>query len=123
MTDILKVIPLKNNLYTDYREYDIKKQIFERIQQLGIVDNKYKLDNEFLTFLVNIIEYLVQKKDKIDKKKLALDIMREMFQASEEELILISKNIEYLFNHKSIKKVSFYKLFKVSFSEWFKKKF
>jgi hypothetical protein len=122
MSDILQIIPLKNNLFTDYREAEVKKQIVQRIHELGMMTEKYKLDSEFLTFLVNIIEYLVQKKDKIDKKQLALAIMREQFNATPDDIDLLSRNIDYLANNKVIKKVSFYKLFKVSIKEWLTKK-
>jgi len=122
MSDILQIIPLKNNLFTDYRENEIRKKIVERLHELNMVNDKYKLDNEFLTFLVNLIEFLVEKKDKINKKEMVLSIMRDKFSATEEEIDLISRNIDYLANHKAIKKVSYYKLFKVSISEYFRKK-
>jgi len=83
---------------------------------------KYKLDNEFLTLLTNLIEYLVARKDKINKKQLALEIMKDYFAATDEDLEIIGKNIEYLHNNKVIKKVSFWKLFKAGFCEWFAKK-
>jgi hypothetical protein len=62
------------------------------------------------------------EKDKIDKKELAFNVMREVFGASEEDCLIIGKNIEYLHTNKIIKKVSYYKLFKATFAEFFKKK-
>lgn len=118
----LSVISLKNNLFSDFREDQIKKTIIARLQELNMTQSKYKLDAEFLTFLTNLIEYLVEKKDKIDKKKLAVDIMREIFGATDEELDLIKRNIDYLHSNKVIKRVSYYKLFKTAFCEWFKRK-
>ena len=118
----LSLIPLKNNLFTDFREDTVKRVVLERLRELNMMNGKYKMDTEFLTFLVNLIEYLVQKKDKIDKKKLALDVMRDVFSASPEELELIARNIEYLHVNKGIKKVSYYKLFKTALAEWFRKK-
>ena len=35
MSDILQVIPLKNNLFTDYRENEIRKKIIERLHELN----------------------------------------------------------------------------------------
>jgi hypothetical protein len=80
------------------------------------------LDNEFLTLLTNLIEYLVVKKDKINKKQLALEIMKDFFAATDEDLELIGRNIDYLHNNRVIKKVSFWKLFKAGICEYFKKK-
>ena len=116
------LVPLKNGLYTDFRADHVKKTIYARLQELNMVNEKYKLDNEFLTFLANLIELLVEKKDKIDKKQLALTIFREYFGASEEEADLIGRNLEYLHNNKVIKKVSWYKMFKAGVKEYFKKK-
>ena len=118
----LSIIPIKNGLFTDFREDQVKKTIQNRLQELNMINPKYKLDNEFLTLLTNMIEYLVDKKDKINKKELALSIMRDYLNATEDDLALISKNIDYLHSNKVIKKVSYWKLFKSGFCEWFFKK-
>jgi len=118
----LSVITIKNGLFTDFRFNEVKNAIIKRLTDLNMIHLKYKLDNEFLTLLTNLIEYLVAKKDKIDKKSLALEIMKDYFAATDEDLEIIGKNIEYLHNNKVIKKVSFWKLFKAGFCEWFKKK-
>lgn len=118
----LSVISLKNNLFSDFREDQIRKTIIARLLELNMNQAKYKLDTEFLTFLTNLIEHLVEKRDKIDKKKLAVDIMRETFCVTEEEVDLIKRNIDYLHSNKVIKRVSYYKLFKTALCEWFKRK-
>jgi len=121
MTD-LSIIPIKNGLFTDFREDQVKKTINARLQELNMLQPKYKMDNEFLTLLTNMIEYLVAKKDKINKKQLALDVMKDFFGATDEDLEVISKNIEYLHNNKAIRKISYWKLFKSGLCEWFFKK-
>ena len=118
----LSVISIKNGLFSDFRFNEVKSAIIKRLTELNMIDLKYKLDNEFLTLLTNMIEYLVDKKDKINKKSLALEIMKTYFAATDEDLDIIGKNIEYLHNNRVIKKVSFWKLFKAGFCEWFKKK-
>jgi hypothetical protein len=118
----LQIIELKNNLLVDYTYCDTKKKIVDRLVELKLNDIKYKNDNEFLNLVCNLIEHLIKKKDKISKKDLVLIIFQEMFNINEEEKVIISNNIEYLFNNKNIKKVSFYKLFKTSLNEWFRKK-
>lgn len=122
MSDALGVVPLKHHLFSDYREDQIKKTIIARLQELNMTQAKYKLDTEFLTFLTNLIEYLVQKKDKVDKKKLAIDVMRDVFGATEEEQELLKRNIDYLHSNRVIKRVSYYKLFKTAIGEWLRKK-
>ena len=118
----LTLIPVKNGLYTDFRLDQVKTKIVNRLQELNMMNEKYKMDNEYLTLLVNMIEHLVMKKDKINKKELALTIMRDYFSASEADLEIISKNIEYLHNNKAIKRVSYWKLFKAGICELFFKK-
>ena len=122
MMSELSVISLKNHLFSDFREDQIKKAIIARLLELNMTQGKYKLDTEFLTFLTNLIEYLVEKRDNVDKKKLAVDIMRDIFGATEEEIELIKRNIDYLHSNKVIKRVSYYKLFKTALCEWFKRK-
>jgi hypothetical protein len=118
----LSVITIKNGLFTDFRFNEVKLAIVKRLTELNMIHLKYKLDNEFLTLLTNMVEYLVSKKDKINKKQLALEIMKDYFAATDEDCEIIGKNIEYLHNNKVIKKVSFWKLFRSGLCEWFKKK-
>ena len=119
----LSIIPLKNNLLVDSTYNIVKQKIIERVINLGLQDHKYKNDNEFLTLICNLIENLINKKDKISKKELAIDILTQIFHLTDEEKPLISNNIDFICNQKNlIKKVSFYKLFKTGLGEWFRKK-
>ena len=119
----LSLVPLKNNILVDFKKNDIKSSIINRLRELNLDPNKYKLDVEYLTLVCNLIEHLVHKKDKIDKKKLVIDIFTELFGESltQEEINAIENNIEFIHQNKNIKKVSYYKLFKTGLSEWFKK--
>jgi hypothetical protein len=118
----LDIIPLRNNLLIDFKYNDIKIKIISRLTELNLHQVQYRLDNEFLTLLCNLIEHLVIKKDKINKKELAIIIMSELFTLTEEEKKAVSNNIEFLFGNKMIKKVSYYKLFKTGIKEYFRKK-
>ena len=118
----LTLIPIKNQLFSDYRLNEVKALILKRLTELNMIDQKYKLDTEFLTLLVNMVEHFVVKKDKIDKKALVVRIMREFFGATDEDVELISRNVEYLHANKVIRKLSFWKVFKAGVCEWFFKK-
>lgn len=119
----LTVVPLKNGLLIDCKYNEIKSLIMTRINQLGLTDAKYKLDPEFLCLAANLVENLVVKKDKIDKKALVIDIINTMFNLNDEELNLLSKNIDFVCAQNNlIKKASYYKLFKTGIKEWFFKK-
>lgn len=121
MTD-LNIIPLKNNILLDFKIIEIKTKIINRINNLSLDTSKYKYDTEFLTLICNLIEYSVHKKDNIDKLELCISIYQQYFTLTDEEIVLLKKNIDYIHKNKNIKKLSFYKLFKTSFSEWFRKK-
>lgn len=118
----MELIPLKNNIYKDVRLIQLKNAIFGRIQELNLTDKKYLQDPEFVLYVMNIAEHLVYKKDGINKKDLLLTIAKDSFGATEEEVQAMSKTIDFLHINKSVKKVSYYKLFKVGLKEWFRKK-
>lgn len=120
----LEQIPLKYDIKLDVKKAETKRQIIERVQNLKVDINKYKLDVQFLNLICNLIEYLVCKKDKIDKCELCLEILNDLFGCSftEEEKQIIKNNINYMCNNKQVKTLSYYKLFKTSFLEFFKKK-
>ena len=118
----LDIVELKNNILIDVKYNEIKKKFIDRVVVLGLNNIKYKLYNELLNLVCNLIEHLIKKKDKISKKDLAMLIYQEVFNISAEEQLIIFNNIDYLFNNGNIRKVSTYKLFKTCFSEWTKKK-
>ena len=121
MTDL--IIQPKNSLLSDKRFGDIKEIILKRLQEFQNID-KYKFNNEFLSLACSLIEHLVKKDDKINKKELLLSIYDVLFpNISLEDKQQISSNVEFLLDNKQIKKVSNYKLFKSSINEWITRKF
>lgn len=120
----LALVPLKHNILLDVKVAEIKSSIITRINDLRLTDIKYKLDAEFLTLVCNLVEFLVHKKDGISKKDLVLEIFRDIFGDgfSDADLSTVSKNIDFIHANKTIKKVSWYKLFKTGLMEWFRKK-
>ena len=121
----LEIVTLKNNIKYDFTVNDIKNKIVNRINELGLNSIKYKNDNEFLVLICNLIEYLVQKKDKINKSDLAFSIYCEIFdidKTSEDEKLMLKHNINYIHDNKLIKRVSQWKLFCTGLKEVFKKK-
>jgi hypothetical protein len=118
----LEIIPLKNNVLREVRFNEVKHVIISRLQELKLLDKRHILDAEFINYVMNVIEHLVQKKDKIDKKELIFCILRDIFCASEDELQTIEKTMEFLLSNKAVKRVSFYKIFKAGVCEWFSKR-
>ena len=121
MTD-LQIIPLKNNLLVDWKKQDIKTKILNRVNELNIVIAQYKNDNDFLILICNLVEYLVSKKDNIDKKELVLLIYNDLFGLTPEEQATLKNNVDIVHLQNKIKKVSMWKLFKCGIYEYFRKK-
>jgi hypothetical protein len=123
MADLSQIVPVKNHLLKNVKLDEIIGQIRKRVEALPNYA-QYKNDVEFLLLCANMIEHLVVKKDKIDKKELLLTIYKQVFVGmSSIELANVEANIEFLHANRRIKKQSFYKLFCAGVSEWIKKKF
>ena len=118
----LQIIPLRNNLLLDFKRNEVKNKITARIQELGLVQYKYKTDSELLSLVCTLVEHLVVKKDKIEKKTLVIEIIDALFQLTDDEKNALSNNVEFLHSNSLIKKVSYYKLFKTGIKEWLRKK-
>jgi len=114
-----ELINLGKGLQKDYKIDQLNKVLLNRLHELNMIQPKYKLDNELINYITNMVEHFVVKDDKIDKKQFVLDFMKTNFSATDEDLEIIDKAIEYLYNNKKIKKVSYYKLFKTFLKEWF----
>lgn len=114
-----ELINLGQGLQKDYKIDQLTKILSNRLYELNMVQPKYKLDNELINYITNMVEHFVTKNDKIDKKQFVLNFMKTHFLATDEDLEIISRAIEYLHNNNKIKKVSYYKLFKTFIKEWF----
>jgi hypothetical protein len=116
----LEIISLKNNILLNVNKTEIKTAIIKRITDLNLDLVKWKIDPEFLSLLCNMIEHLVQKKDGINKLDFAIEIVNEMLSGSltQDEINIIKNTIDFIHKNKSIKKVSYWKLFKCGIREW-----
>jgi hypothetical protein len=119
----LDVVPLKANILNDYKRSEIKNKIISRVNELNLPISQYKGDNEFLVLICNLIEYLIVKKDNINKKDLVILIYNELFgPLTSEETETLKNNVDIIHLQKKIKKVSWWKLFKCGIYEYVKKK-
>ena len=114
----LEIVSLKNNLLLDWKTQEAKSQIITRINELKINNPNYKTDNEFLVLVCNLIEYLIVKKDKIDKKQICVSVYKDLFGLTPEDEESLKRNIDFIHANKSTKKVSKWKLFKDGFNEY-----
>ena len=117
----LEIISLKNSILVDVHKTEIKTAIMKRVAELNLDLVKWKINPEFLSLLCNMIEHLVEKKDKINKLDFAVEIVNELLSGSltSDEITIIKSTIEFIHQNKNIKKVSVWKLFKCGVKELF----
>ena len=118
----LTVVEIRHSLALDVKKNEVKSQIKKRINELGLDLAVYRNNNEFLLLILNLIEHLIVKRDNINKKELALEILHDLFAINAIERQTYDTNIEFLWSNKAIKKVSKWKLFKAGVCEWFFRK-
>lgn len=118
----LTIVPIQNGLAQDVRRVDVRVKVIARINELGLNLTNYRMNNEFLLLVLNLIEHLVVKKDKLNKKEVAIEILDQLFTLTPSERVNVDSNIEFLWSNKNIKKVSYWKLFKCGVSELFLKR-
>ena len=121
MTD-LQIVPLKNNLLLDWKKQDVKSKIISRINELNMNLTNYKTDNEFIILICNLVEYLVSKKDSINKKELVISVFNDLYGLTPEEQDHLNNTIDIIHLQNKIKKISYWKLFKCGMKEFFFKK-
>ena len=105
--DLCSRVKLKNNLLLDSRYAIIKKSIITRITTDLPDYMNYKYDAETTLFVCTLVENLVRPSDCVDKQALVCDVYIEIFSLNEAEVAVLKGNINFLHNHKRIKKVSY----------------
>jgi hypothetical protein len=118
----LQIVPLKNNILIDFKKQEVVTKIIERVNELKLNIPLYKNCQEFLTLVCNLIEYLIEKKDNLNKIEICLLIYQQLFGLTPEEQEILKNNINIIHLQKKIKKPSLYKLFRCTISEYFKKR-
>jgi len=115
----LSLVCVKNQLGVDIKRNEAKKRILDRITELGLTNNTYKNNQEFLLLVCNLAEYLITKKDKVSKKEIVLEVINQLFNLQPQERQAVEANIEFLHESNMIKKVSKWKLFCAGVKELF----
>jgi len=118
----LSLIAVTPNLSLEIKANEIKANIIKRLDELKLTDQKYKLSQDILLLVANLIEHLVKDK-KINKKQLLLDIFQQIYNIQANDRNQIEMQLEFLHSNKAIKKLSKFYLFACGAYEYlFKKK-
>jgi hypothetical protein len=104
----LAPLAFKNSARIVNKRSELQQLIIDDIQQTHNYQEDFKYDVEIQERVCTHIENYLTKnlyKD-IDKKEMAINILKELFNYQDDELAIVKKNIEYLYNNKIIKKNS-----------------
>ena len=107
---VIPDIYLKNNIDKHNIYYSLLKLITDKIR---LIPNYELLRNEteLILLVCNIIENLIKQgnKNKVDKKKLVIDVFTSVFGLTITEIEALKITIDFLFNNRLIKRISFRK--------------
>jgi len=106
----LNLVAITPNLALEIKRNEIKDKVIKRLDELKLLDTKYKMNNDILLLICNLVEHLIKDK-KINKKDFVLDIFQHIFNIDETEKQIVSSNIEFLHSNGAIKKLSKFYLF------------
>ena len=113
----------KNQLNKHFVFHSLVAVLVKKIKEDIPKFEELKLNIELTLLCCNIVENSVKKKTKVDKEKLVVDSLTEIFTLTEEEQKTIKNHIEFLHTNKKIVKVDETIKFFKSVGDWFVRKF
>lgn len=118
-----ELVVFKNTLAAHVKQNKIIDDVCKILSEIPDL-NRMRLDPELSLYVCNIIENLIDKKDKkeISKLDLASTILTKACNLEENELNVVVKQIKFFDNNGRIKKASTTKKITKSAWEWFKRK-
>ena len=118
-----ELVVFKNTLAAHVKQNKIIDDVCKILSEIPDL-NRMRLDPELSLYVCNIIENLIDKKDKkeISKLDLASTILTKACNLEENELNVVVKQIKFFDNNGRIKKASTTKKISKSAWEWFKRK-
>ena len=117
--DLVKQNNIINNAFI------ITQLVNKIVGHIGVInDFNLRTEIELTAYVCNLVENEIskQKNNKIDKKELVISVFVKLFNLSDDEKLLISNQIDFLFNNKMIKKVPLIEKTLKTFSAWLFKK-
>ena len=88
----------------EFKKQEIKKAICSDVSKLPDFRSK-KMNMDLLNAIMNMIECTIKKKYELNKKYFLLETYEEIFgKLSEDEKVIIGKNIEFIIKSGNLKK-------------------
>ena len=98
-------IKLRNRVKDHFHFEQIYLSICEEVRKIPEVEKNFKLNPEITLLVCLVVENMVGKNVKIDKKALVLKALSEVFSLNEKEKVQTEDQIEFLYNNGDIKKI------------------
>ena len=118
----MEKVNFKNSLDKFVKENKLVSDLATKIKSLECY-NTLKLDVELTLYIAKVIENEVVNKTPEERKKLIIKVINEIYPLNPDENKLLESQINFLSDHKKIKKQSSFKQFGRIASAWFLKKF
>jgi len=120
----LSDLKFKNSLKSYVIYNTLVEDITKIIREIPNFDKLSKMNNELILLICNVIENKItnNKKKKIDKKNLVIDVIHNLFCLSVDDRKNIGEIIQFLNDNNKIKKDKISKVVRKSLYNWFKKK-
>jgi len=113
---------LKNSLSKHFVFHDLVNVLVTKIKEIPKFE-ELKLNIELTLLCCNIVENSVKKKTKVDKEKLVVESLTQIFTLNEDEQKTIKNHIEFLHTNKRIVKIDEVKKIFKDVGDWFCRKF
>ena len=94
----------KNNLLKSQKFSDILALLKVKIAEYP-PNHILKQCSEFLLYVCKIVEEVVKKSDKVNKKEFVTDLFKQLFSLNDPECKLLSNSIDFLWSNGLISKI------------------
>jgi len=88
-------IKLSNLVKSHYNFEVVREEIVNEFKKIPKIE-ELKLNPELTKCLMGIVEQVIKPSHKIDKKNLVIQILTELFALSEDEQVIISKDVDFI---------------------------
>jgi len=97
-------LKLKHSTKQYFKKAKLKEAIINEIQILPEFNKDLKFDNEIIEAILQTIENKFYKKTTEEKKEFSINILKDLFSLSQDEINIITKTIDYMYENKIVKK-------------------
>ena len=94
----------KNNLLKSQKFADILALLKQKVGEYP-PNHILKKCSEFLLFVCKIVEEVIVKNDKVNKKEFVIDLFKALFSLTEPESKILSSSIDFLWSNGLITKI------------------